>query len=263
MSILEQKNSSLIERLFSAGAHFGFTKSRRHPTITPYIFGNKLGTDIFDLEQTAELLEDAKLMLKEAGEQGKTVMYVGTKDEVSKIVEQFGLKAEMPIVVNRWIGGMLTNFSEIRKRIERLKSLVAERESGELERKYIKKERVVIGREVAKLEFNFGGIEKMDRAPHIMLVVDPRHDSIAVQEATDMKIPVIAIMSSDCDVSKVTKPVIINDALKASVTLALSELTEAYLEGKKSFTPAPVRSTTTRTDVRPRTAHTPRTPNRR
>lgn len=254
---MSQDNSSLIERLFKAGAHFGFTKSRRHPTVTPFIFANKLGTDIIDLEQTAEMLESAKLMLKEAGEKGQTVMYVGTKDEVKKIVAEYAAKAEMPVVVNRWIGGMLTNFPEIRKRIERLKSLVAERESGELERKYIKKERVVIGREVDKLEFNFGGIQKTDRAPHLLLVVDPRHDSIAVQEARYMKIPVVAIMSSDCDVSLVTKPVVINDALASSVTLAISELTEAYLEGKKSFTPAPARIT--RPEVRPRTmSHTPR-----
>jgi small subunit ribosomal protein S2 len=166
----------------------------------------------------------------------------------------------MPVVVNRWIGGMLTNFSEIRKRIERFKTLKAERESGELERKYIKKERVVIGREIDKLEFNFGGIEKMDRAPHILLVVDPRHDFIAVQEATDMNVPVIAVMSSDCDISKVTKPVVINDALAASVTLALSELTGAYLEGRKNYTPAPVR--TTRPEVRPRTT-APRSTDRR
>lgn len=252
MSTPEQQNATLIERMFKAGAHFGFTKSRRHPSVTPYIFTNKLGTDIIDLEQTAQLLEDAKQMLKEAGEKGQTVLYVGTKNEISKIVESFGKKAEMPIVVNRWIGGMLTNFSEIRKRIERLKALVAQRESGEMERKYIKKERVVIGREVAKLEFNFAGIEKMDRAPHILLVVDPRHDFIAVQEATDMKIPVIALMSSDCDIAKVTKPVVINDSLHTSVTLALDELTNAYLEGRKNFTPvAPVRITRP-TENRPR-----------
>ncbi len=246
---MPENNASLIERLFNAGAHFGFTKSRRHPTVTPYIFTNKLGTDIFDLEQTAALIEDAKVMLKEAGEQGKTVLFVGTKDEISRIVLEHSQKAEMPFVVNRWIGGMLTNFSEIRKRIERLKSLVAERESGELERKYIKKERVVIGREIDKLEFNFGGIEKMDRLPHILVVVDPRHDFIAVQEATDLNIPVIGIMSSDCDITKVTKPVVLNDALGSSVTLALSELTDAFLEGRKNYTPAP---RAPRPDTRPR-----------
>lgn len=244
----QEQNTSLIERLFNAGAHFGFTKSRRHPTVTPYIFTNKMGTDIFDLEQTAALLEDAKLTLKEAGEQGKTVLFVGTKDEVAQVVLEYAKKAEMPVVTNRWIGGILTNFSEIRKRIERFKALIAERESGELERKYVKKERVVIGREIDKLESNFGGIQKMDRTPHMLVVVDPRHDFIAVQEATDMGIPVVAIMSSDCDVSKITKPVIINDALTSSVSLALSELTNAYLEGRKNYTPAPVRST--RPDVR-------------
>ncbi len=256
MSILEQKNSALIERLFTAGSHFGFTKSRRHPTVTPFIYGNKLGTDIIDLEQSAQLLEDAKAAMKEAGEKGQTVWFVGTKDEVSKIVLHFAQKADMPYVVNRWIGGMLTNFSEIRKRLERFKLLIAERESGELERKYIKKERVVIGREVDKLEFNFGGIQKIDRNPHMLVVVDPRYDSIAVQEATDMKIPVIAIMSSDCDVSKVTKPVVLNDALEASVTLALDELTTAFLEGRKNFTPAPARPVA-RTEAR---TYTPRPP---
>jgi len=246
---MPENNSSLIERLFNAGAHFGFQKSRRHPTVTPYIFTNKQGTDIFDLEETARLLEEAKASLKEAGEQGKTVLYVGTKDEVTRLVAQYAEEAEMPYVVNRWIGGMLTNFSEIRKRIERFKSLVAERESGELERKYIKKERVVIGREIDKLEFNFGGIEKMDRLPHMLIVVDPRHDFIAVEEASDLKIPVIALMSSDCDITKVTKPVVLNDALGSSVELALKELTSAYLEGKKNYTPAPKAP---RRDDRPR-----------
>jgi small subunit ribosomal protein S2 len=239
---MSQNNSSLIERLFAAGAHFGFTKSRRHPTVSSYVFGTKMGTDIIDLEKSAALIEDAKALLKEAGEQGKTVLFVGTKNEVAKIVAAHAEKADMPVVVNRWIGGMLTNYSEIRKRIERYKSLVAERESGELERKYVKKERVVIGREIDKLEFNFGGIVKADRNPHMLIVVDPRHDSIAVTEANDMKIPVIAIMSTDCDVKKVTKPIIVNDALEASVSLVLGELTDAYLEGKKSYIPAPART---------------------
>lgn len=242
MSTQEQNTSSLIERLFNAGAHFGFTKSRRHPTVTPYIFTNKLGNDIFDLEKTAQLLEDAKAALKEAGEQGKTVLFVGTKNEVAPLVRQHAEMAAMPFVVNRWIGGMLTNFSEIRKRIERFKLLTAERESGELERKYIKKERVVIGREIDKLDFNFGGIKSMERLPQFLVVVDPRHDFIAVEEANDLRIPVVAIMSSDCDVSKVTKPVVVNDALTTSVALALSELTGAYLEGKKAYTPAPIRA---------------------
>lgn len=235
-------DQNLIDRLFAAGAHFGFQKSRRHPTVSPYIYGSKEGTDIFDLEKTSELLEDAKAYLKEQGEKGKVLLFVGTKEEAMKAVKAHAEKAEMPFVVNRWIGGMLTNFSEIKKRIARLKLLTEEGESGELERKYTKKERVLIGRETDKLTFNFGGIKDMDRTPGVMLVVDPRHDSIAVQEATDMKVPVVAIMSSDCDTSKVNKPVVVNDTLTNSINLALDELTEAYLEGRKNYTPAPTRA---------------------
>ncbi len=236
---MSTENNTLIERLFKAGSHFGFSKSRRHPTVVPYIFGNKEGTDIFDLEKTSELIEDAKAFLAEAGEKGKKVLFVGTKDEASKLVLKYAEIAETPYVVNRWIGGMFTNFSEIKKRIERLKTLIAEGESGELERKYTKKERVLIGRELDKLTFNFGGIKEMEKLPQVLLVVDPRHDFIAVQEANDMNIPVISIMSSDCDIKKVTKPVLLNDALTSSIELALEELTTAYTEGKKKYTPAP------------------------
>lgn len=235
------ENQSLIERLFSAGAHFGFSKSRRHPTVKPYIFGNKQGTDIFDLEKTAVLLEEAKAALNAAGKEGKNVLFVGTKDEVSKLVFAAAEKAEMPYVTNRWIGGMITNWSEIKKRINRLLTLIQEGESGELERKYTKKERVVIGRELDKLTFNFGGIKKLERPAQMMLVVDPRHDAIAVQEANDHGMPVIAIMSSDNDISKVTNPVLVNDALQSSVQLALDELVDAYLAGKAEYVPKPAR----------------------
>lgn len=234
-------NTNLIDRLFKAGAHFGFSKSRRHPTVTPYIFANKQGTDIFDLEKTAALIEKAKEVIKEAGTQGKTVLFVGTKDEVTKLVKAAAERAESPYVTNRWIGGMLTNYSEIRKRLARLKELIAERESGELDRKYTKKERVVLGREVDKLTFNFGGISTIERTPQMMVVVDPRHDVVAVTEAKDMKIPIIGIMSSDSDLTMVTTPVVVNDALTTSVELVLSELVDAYLEGKKAYTPAPAR----------------------
>lgn len=233
------ENNNLIDRLFAAGSHFGFQKSRRHPTVAPYIFGNKEGTDIFDLEKTAELLEDAKTFLAECGEKGKVLLMVGTKEEAAKAVKAEAEKLEQPYVTNRWIGGMLTNYSEIRKRISRLKTLTEEGESGELERKYTKKERVVIGRETDKLSFNFGGIKDMDRTPGVMLVVDPRHDHIAVQEANDLKIPVVAIMSSDCDANKVTKPVVVNDTLTTSISLALEELTAAYAAGKEKYVPAP------------------------
>ena len=135
---------------------------------------------------------------------------------------------------------MLTNFSEIKKRINRLEALNNEMASGELERKYTKKERVLIGREMTKLEFNFGGIAAMTKSPDFVLVVDPRHDNIAVTEATVRRIPIIGIMSSDCDISKVAYPVVVNDSLQTSVSLVLEELAAAYKEGTAAFVPRPV-----------------------
>ncbi len=230
-----EKNQTLIERLFSVGAHFGFSRSRRHPTVTPYIFGNKQGTDIIDLEKTNELLETARQFLIEAGKTGKTILFVSTKEEISQTVKAAAEKAEMPFVTNRWVGGMLTNFVEIKKRIARLGELVAQGESGELERKYTKKERVVIGREMDKLTFNFSGIKNIDRNPQLLIVVDPRHDSIATQEATDSHIPVIGITSSDMNLRAITYPIVANDALQSSVAVILDELVLAYQAGKAEY----------------------------
>lgn len=235
--------------MFAAGAHFGFHKSRRHPSTTPYIFGTKQGSDIFDLTETSALLEQAKAVMMEAGKNGKTVLFVGTKNETAVRVKAAADLIEMPYVTNRWIGGLLTNFGEMRKRFDRLTLLRSEKESGELERKYTKKERVVIGREVDKLTFNFGGVCALERTPDLMVVVDPRHDHIAVTEASDVKIPVIGIMSSDSNVKKVTHPVLVNDALVASVELTLRELTESYASGRQEYVP-PAR--TERSERRPR-----------
>jgi small subunit ribosomal protein S2 len=232
-------NSTLIQRLFNAGAHFGFKKSRRHPTVVPFLFTTKEGVDIFDLEKTAVSVETTKELLKQAGLSGKTVLFVGTKDESAKIIKKIAEQVEAPYVCNRWIGGMLTNFGEIKKRINRLEALTNESVSGELERKYTKKERVMIGREMAKLTFNFGGISKITKSPDYLLVVDPRHDHIAVTEAKVRNIPIIAIMSSDCDASKIDYPVVVNDALQSSVTLILEELSASYKEGVSAYVPRP------------------------
>lgn len=251
MSTETNNNQNLVERLFAAGAHFGFSKSRRHPTVKPHLFGSKQGTDIFDLEKTAAHITKAKALLEQAGKDGKTVLFVSTKDETSGIVKAQAEGIEAPFVTNRWIGGQMTNFTEIKKRIDRLHTLTTEGESGELERKYTKKERVMIGREIAKLNYNFGGIKTLDKNPAMLVVVDPRHDQIAVQEANDLNIPVIGIMSSDNDMSKVTVPVVVNDALQSSVQVVVKELVDAYSAGKAAFVPAPTtRPTTTRRPAR-------------
>ncbi len=232
--------SSLIDRLFAAGAHFGFKKSRRHPTVAPYLFATKEGNDIIDLEQSVALLETAKTAIREAGQNGKTVLFVGTKTEVVKLVEASAKKADLPYVVNRWIGGMMTNFSEMKKRINRLEELHQGKETGELERKYTKKERMVLGREADKLAHNFSGISTLTKLPDLLVVVDPRHDQIAIKEAKAMKVPVIGIMNSDSNVTEVNYPVVVNDALQGSVKLVLDELVEAYLGGAATYVPKPV-----------------------
>ncbi len=232
-------SNNLIDRLFAAGAHFGFSKSRRHPSVQSYLFGTKAGTDIFDLERTSELLTDAAEFLRKLGEEGKTVLFVSTKPEVADIVRAHADSVNMPYVTNRWIGGVLTNFQEIRKRLQRLATLKEQKETGELERKYTKKERVVIGREVDKLEYNFGGVARIERIPDAILVVDPRHDHVAVTEANEAKVPVVGIMCSDCNVDLVTKPVLANDSHRQSVTAVLGELARAYQDGRTRYTPKP------------------------
>jgi len=250
-----QESNTLIDRLFNAGAHFGFKKSRRHPTTIPYLFTSKDGNDIFDLEQSAALLTAAVAVVSEAAMNGKTILFVGTKDEVARIVKDSAEQAEQPYVTNRWIGGILTNFSEIKKRIARLANLEHEKVNGELDRKYTKKERVIINREIDKLKYNFGGITTMTRPADILVVVDPRHDSIAIAEARDLRIPVVGIMSSDCNIESVTYPITINDTLQSSVALALSELVKGIKTGKANYQPKPAvarESAGARTSRRPR-----------
>jgi small subunit ribosomal protein S2 len=231
------ETKTLIDRMFKAGAHFGFSKSRRHPSVTQYLFGSKQGFDIFDLEKTSALLSDASTYLNAMGKEGKRILLVGTKEEVVGLTRESAAKHGVSFVANRWVGGTLTNFGEIKKRIEYLLSLRAQKESGEFERKFTKKERLMLEREMVRLETNFGGILSMNQLPQVLVVIDPRHEAIAVEEANQLGIPVVAIMSSDCNARQVMKPVVVNDAQRASISLALGELLTAYEAGLASFVP--------------------------
>ncbi len=229
---MSQINPISIDSLFSAGAHYGFTKRRRHPSVMPYLYGAKDGNDIINLETTAEQLATASTVVREAVAAGKTVLLAGTKDEVARQVAATGQALGTPYVANRWIGGMLTNFSEVKKRIQRLDALQNEKESGAWERKYTKKEGVMLGRELDKLEFNFGGIRTLTKAPDLVVVIDPRFEEIAVEEAQTLGIPVIAIAGTDCNIKHITHPVVMNDALRDSVALALQAISEAFAAGR-------------------------------
>lgn len=224
--------STDIKALFDAGAHFGFARSRRHPSATPYLFGTKDRTDVFDLETTGKKLADAREFVSSVVASGKQVLFVAGKQEAVAIVKDAAERIGTPYVAGRWIGGTLTNFKNIRKRIERLQKLVAERESGELE-KYTKKERLLIDREIEGLLTRFGGLVHMSELPGALFVVDTRHESTAVDEANQLKIPVVGLASSDCDFSLVRYPIPANDTSVRSVSFVVREMADACQEGKK------------------------------
>src|SRR6266550_2162110 len=181
--------TSEIQVLYDAGAHFALPRARRHPSAAPYLFGTKERTDIFDLEETGRRLESAKALVKALSQSGKQVLFAGGKHEAIAIVKAAAERVGAPYVAGRWIGGTLTNFKNIHKRIERLDKFLSERESGELE-KYTKRERLMIDREIDKLIARFGGLVKMAELPGALFVVDSRHENTAVLEANQMGIPV-------------------------------------------------------------------------
>lgn len=225
--------SSDIQTLFQAGAHFGYARARRHPTAAPYLFGTKDRTDIFDLEETTKRLEAAKAFAASVAQTGKQLLFVGGKHEAVATVKAEAERIGMPYVAGRWIGGSLTNFKNIRKRIERLQKLTQEREAGQLD-KYTKRERLMIDREIEELLGRFGGLVSMTDLPGALFVVDSRHEDTAVKEANQLKIPVIALSSSDCDFSLVQFPIPGNDTSVKSIGLVTEEIASAYQGGKRA-----------------------------
>lgn len=222
-----------IKKLFDAGAHFAYPKRRRHPSSKPFIFGAKSGIEIFDLEKTQVKLDEAKEFVKAQAAKGAALLIVGGKKEAQKAVRDAGTALEVPFVAGRWIGGTLTNFPEIRKRVKRLNDLLTQKEKGLLG-KYTKKERLLIDREIAKLERFYGGIVSMEKLPQLMIIVDPRFEKSALDEAKQKNIPVVALTGSDCDLTSVTKAIPANDSSQKTIEYIISELRSAYQDGLKT-----------------------------
>jgi small subunit ribosomal protein S2 len=222
------KNTT-IDTMFKSGFHFGVARSRRHPSTKPYIFGVKNKTEIFNLEKSEVAFVAALEFIKKVGASGKQLLFVTGKSEAKEALKAAAQKINQPFVAGRWIGGTLTNFKEIRKRIDKFESRNVEKEKGELA-KYTKKERLLIDREIAKLEVMFGGIVSMKDKPGAMIVIDPKKEAIAVEEARQTGVPVIALASSDCDLSLVAYPVPGNDTQKASITFFLNEASKTFGE---------------------------------
>lgn len=225
--------SADIKTLFDAGAHVGFSRTRRHPTSAPFLYSTKDRTDIFDLEETAKRLNKAIEFAASVAASGKQIVFVGGKHEAQDAVKSAAERAGLPFVAGRWIGGTLTNFRIIRKRIDRLEKLMAEREAGTLA-KYTKKERLMIDREIEELLARFGGIVSMKELPAALFVVDTRHEHTAVEEANQLRIPVIGLSSSDGDFSRIQYPIPANDSSVKAVRLILGEIADAYQKGKKA-----------------------------
>ncbi len=223
------EQNPIIEKLFAAGAHFGLIPSRRHPSTSRYIFGQKGGVELFDLEQVAALLDAAVAYVKSLAAERKTILFVGGQPQARESVRRAAGVLGHPYCAGRWIGGSLTNFSEIKKRLARLEELSSMREKGELA-KFTKRERSLIDKEIADLELMFGGLRGMTKLPDALLVVDPRKESGAVAEAVQLGIPVISLMNSDCDRTKIAYPIPCNDSSRETISFVLDQLTKSYLE---------------------------------
>ncbi len=221
----------MITELFKAGAHFAFVRSRRHPSAKPFIFGVKNRIEIFDLEKTSVSLEKALEYMKTLGTMNASVLFVGGKGEAKNAVKNGAMKLGMPYVDGRWIGGTLTNFTQIKRRVAKLEELTMQKEKGELA-KYTKRERMLIDKEIENLKRFFEGLVPMKDMPKAMFVVDPKKEEIAVTEAHDKGIPVIAISGSDCDISGIEYPVPGNDSSVASITYFVNKFVESYNSGK-------------------------------
>jgi len=225
---------SAVERLFKTGAHFAQARSRRHPTMKPFILGAKARMEIVDLAKTDEQLEAAKAVLEAMAKDGKTVMFVGGKIEVANAVRDAAKKVGQPYVAGRWLGGTLTNFVEIKKRIDRLKDLSEKRDTGAFQKQYTKLERVMLDREIKRLATRLEGIEDLAKRPDALLIVDAKHEKHATKEANDLGIPVIAIMGSDNNLREATYAVVANDSSRETVKYLLDELAGAFEKGRKA-----------------------------
>lgn len=220
---------TLVEMLES-GVHFGHRTSRWHPKMASYIFGARSGFHIIDLEKTQKALEDASSFIKQAVSRGGGVLFVGTKQQTKKIVEKYATECSMPYVTERWLGGTLTNFIQIKRSIKRLKMLKDQRDKGELQ-KYTKKERLLIDREIEEMQKKLGGIENMERVPNIAFLLDIRVDKTALEEAKYVGAKVVALCDTNVNPELVDYVIPANDDAVKSIELMCRVISDAVKAG--------------------------------
>jgi len=222
----------LIKELLEAGVHFGHQTKRWNPKMRRYIFGERSGIYIIDLEQTESILIAACDFLRGATTRGERILFVGTKRQAQATIRELARQIGMPFVANRWLGGTLTNFSTIRTSVARLRHLRAWRDEGRFAQ-LSKKEAARLTKELGRLEYNREGIADMERLPGALVVIDPHREAIAVREANRLKIPVVAVWDTNCDPDLVTYAVPGNDDAMRAIRLLIGRMVEACLAGRQ------------------------------
>ena len=232
----ETQSSEVIsmKQLLEAGVHFGHQKSHWNPRMKSYIFGTRNGIHIIDLQQTVGLFHSANQYIKDIASDGGQVLFVGTKKQAQGIIAEEAARCEMPFVNTRWLGGTLTNFNTIRSRVEYLLELKKLEEDGQLEL-LPKKEAKGLKREIQKLEHLIGGIVSMKRPPAVLFIVDTRKENIAVREARNLGIPIVAVIDTNCNPSDADYIIPSNDDAIRAIKLFVSKIADACIEGKHIY----------------------------
>ena len=221
-----------MKQLLEAGVHFGHQTRRWDPKMAEYIFQARNGIHIIDLQKTSKKLDEAYKFVKEQAEEGKTVLFVGTKKQAQECIKEAAQKCNMYYVDQRWLGGMLTNFDTIQKRIQRLKELETMEQDGTFD-VLPKKEVIILKKEMEKLEKNLGGIKEMDKLPGVIFLVDPKKERIAVLEAKKLGIPTVGIVDTNCNPEDLDYPIPGNDDAIRAVKLITAKMADGIIEGRQ------------------------------
>lgn len=222
-----------LGELLDAGVHFGHQSSRWNPKMFPYIYTEQNGIHVIDLVQTARLLTHAYNYVQKAAKEGKSFLFIGTKRQAAAIIAEEAQKCGGYYVNNRWLGGILTNWSTVQNRVNYLKDLNQRELDGELDR-LPKKEAALLRREQDKLQQNLGGLTEMTQVPDIAIVVDPRRESTAIAECQKLGITIISILDTNCDPNMVDIPIPANDDAVRSIKLIISTLSDAIVSGRQA-----------------------------
>lgn len=220
-----------MKSLLEAGVHFGHRTRRWNPRMRPFIFTERNGIHIIDLQQTMGKLEEAYNFARDTVAQGGQILFVGTKRQAQETVQAEALRCGMPYVTQRWLGGTLTNFRTIRSRIDYLLKLEERQATGDLD-KLPKKEALLLTREMAKLQHRLGGLKEMRRLPKALFIVDTKHEELAIAEATTLQIPIIAMCDTNSDPEPIAYPIPSNDDAIRAIKLLCGKIADAVIEGK-------------------------------